>query len=109
MDTDRTGGGANATATSAPGAAGSRVTLGTHLAAGGGALLNFMIVFFGGFFIGFVGGVVTALITKFTKLREHPLLETGELLACTKLYVSLTLLCVSPVQCSRNQPAITYN
>lgn len=83
MDTDRTGGGANATATSAPGAAGSRVTLGTHLAAGGGALLNFLIVFFGGFFIGFVGGVVTALITKFTKLREHPLLETGELLACT--------------------------
>ncbi|XP_064615656.1 sodium/hydrogen exchanger 6-like [Liolophura sinensis] len=41
------------------------------------ALLTFVKVFFGAFAIGSLMGCITALLTKFTKIRDHPLLETS--------------------------------
>ncbi|KAM6900643.1 sodium/hydrogen exchanger 9-like [Xenentodon cancila] len=37
----------------------------------------FLGVFVGSFFLGFIFSVITALLTKFTRLRESPLLETS--------------------------------
>ncbi|XP_052215846.1 sodium/hydrogen exchanger 9-like isoform X3 [Dreissena polymorpha] len=41
------------------------------------ALLNFAVIFGGAFLIGSVYGMVTAVLTKFTKLRDFPVLETA--------------------------------
>jgi solute carrier family 9 (sodium/hydrogen exchanger), member 6/7 len=41
------------------------------------SLGNFLKIFSGAFIIGSTIGCLTALITKFTSLRDHPLLETA--------------------------------
>ncbi|XP_038050054.1 sodium/hydrogen exchanger 9-like [Patiria miniata] len=41
------------------------------------ALGTFIGVFIGSFAIGSVMGIITALVTKFTRIRDFPLLETG--------------------------------
>ena len=41
------------------------------------ALGNFLAIFSGAFAIGSSIGVVTALLTKYTKIRDFPLLETA--------------------------------
>ncbi|ESO06161.1 hypothetical protein HELRODRAFT_64443 [Helobdella robusta] len=38
---------------------------------------NFIIVFFGAFALGIAMGFVTALMTKFTHIKDHPLLESS--------------------------------
>ncbi|CAI2739087.1 unnamed protein product [Dicrocoelium dendriticum] len=40
------------------------------------SISSFLAMFSGSFFIGVVIGALTALLTKFTHIREHPLLET---------------------------------
>ncbi len=40
-------------------------------------IYSFFSVFFGAFFIGSVMGCITALLTKFTYIRQHPMLETA--------------------------------
>ncbi|KAF6779255.1 hypothetical protein AHF37_01175 [Paragonimus kellicotti] len=41
------------------------------------SISHFLAMFGGSFFIGVIVGALTALLTKFTHIREHPLLETA--------------------------------
>ncbi|XP_041949509.1 sodium/hydrogen exchanger 6b [Alosa sapidissima] len=74
----------------------------------------FLVVFSGSFALGVITGVMTSLVTKFTKLHEFPLLETGLFFLMSWSTFLLAEACgftgvVAVLFCGMTQAHYTYN